>query len=92
MDDHADASISSAEFRRTYAKLRRPTSVTANGHLIGQWIPANSATYAIAKMGDEYTVHGLRPPRGVEARPAQAGDPTFRFGEPRPAPKPGQKR
>jgi hypothetical protein len=31
--------ISSAEFRRTYAKLTEPTIVTVNGHPIGTWTP-----------------------------------------------------
>lgn len=31
--------ISSAEFRRAYAKLLRPTVVTVNGHAIGVWQP-----------------------------------------------------
>lgn len=32
--------ISSAEFRRTYARLDRETAVTVNGHPIGTWFPA----------------------------------------------------
>jgi len=60
--------IPSAEFRKTYAKLRKPTTVTVNGHVIGQWIPAHSATYVMARrMDDEgqeqHTAHGLLPPR-----------------------------
>ena len=31
--------ISSAEFRKTYAKLTRAVVVTANGHPIGVWTP-----------------------------------------------------
>lgn len=30
---------SSAEFRKTYAKLTQPTAVTVNGHRIGLWLP-----------------------------------------------------
>jgi hypothetical protein len=32
--------IPSAEFRKSYAKLRNTTFVTVNGHVIGMWTPA----------------------------------------------------
>jgi hypothetical protein len=31
--------LSSAEFRKQYAKLTEPTTVTVNGHVIGTWMP-----------------------------------------------------
>lgn len=31
--------ISSAEFRKSYARLNRITVVTVNGHIIGKWTP-----------------------------------------------------
>ena len=34
--------LPSSEFRKTFASLTKPTSVTANGHTIGSWIPAGS--------------------------------------------------
>ena len=42
--------------------------VTVNGHVIGQWIPAHSATYVMARMideerGTEHQAIGLLPPR-----------------------------
>lgn len=36
--------ISSAEFRKTYPRLDEPVSVTANGHVIGAWVPAKVGT------------------------------------------------
>lgn len=73
--------VSSAEFRRTYSKLRQPTNVTALGRVIGQWIPANSATYVSAIVrNDEVEVFGLIPPEGAKTRePDPVNDPTFRF-------------
>jgi hypothetical protein len=32
--------ISSTEFRKRFARLEEPIIVTANGHPIGQWVPA----------------------------------------------------
>jgi hypothetical protein len=29
----------SSEFRKVYAKLKHPTEVTVNGHVIGRWLP-----------------------------------------------------
>jgi hypothetical protein len=37
-------SISSAAFRKTYAKLTAPTTVTVNGHRIGTWMPEGAWT------------------------------------------------
>lgn len=59
--------ITSTEFRKQYAGLRKPTAVTVNGHVIGQWIPEHSATYVMARMVDDdgterYEAHGLTPP------------------------------
>jgi hypothetical protein len=69
-------SISSAEFRKTYAKLHRQVYVTALGRVIGHWIPANSATY-VAGIRE---VYGLRPPPGADERePDPEHDPIFRF-------------
>lgn len=31
--------LSSIEFRKRYAKLTEPTTVTVNGHVIGTWTP-----------------------------------------------------
>jgi hypothetical protein len=75
--------LTSAEFRKTYAKLRKPTTVTANGRVIGQWIPEHSATYVMATVGEplkeEYEAFGLTPPEGAKTRPPQESDPVFRF-------------
>jgi hypothetical protein len=69
--------ISSAEFRKTYAKLRKQVYVTALGRVIGHWIPTNSATY-VAGIKE---VYGLQPPPGAEERePDPERDPVFRFG------------
>lgn len=75
--------ISSSDFRRTYASLRKPTAVTVNGHVIGEWIPANSATYVMAtRKNGEHEVFGLTPPGGASTRPPQDGDPLFSGGMP----------
>jgi hypothetical protein len=37
--------ISSAEFRKTYARLTKPTKVTVNGHMIGTWTPGGMLSY-----------------------------------------------
>jgi hypothetical protein len=34
--------ISSAEFRKRYAKLTQPTEVTVLGRLVGVWLPAGT--------------------------------------------------
>lgn len=34
--------LTSAAFRKTYARLREPVEVTANGHVIGTYIPAGA--------------------------------------------------
>ena len=34
--------LSSTEFRKTFARLVRPTIVTVNGHPIGEWHPGRS--------------------------------------------------
>jgi hypothetical protein len=41
--------ISSAAFRKSYAKLTDPTVVTVNGHALGTWIPQGheSATFQV---------------------------------------------
>jgi len=31
--------LPSTEFRKTFARISEPTVVTANGHVIGQWVP-----------------------------------------------------
>ncbi len=36
----------SAEFRRRYAGLSQPVTVTVNGHPIGVWTPNNAITLA----------------------------------------------
>jgi hypothetical protein len=45
--------ISSAEFRKTYAKLTKTTIVTVNGHPIGEWRPTGdtSAFEELIKSG-----------------------------------------
>jgi hypothetical protein len=35
--------INSAQFRKQYHGLLRPTLVTVNGHPIGQWVPISTA-------------------------------------------------
>ena len=37
--------MSSAEFRKVYPRLEEPVTVTANGHVIGEWIPVHHARY-----------------------------------------------
>jgi hypothetical protein len=37
--------ISSAEFRKRYAKLTQPTNVTVLGRVIGAWIPVGNDTF-----------------------------------------------
>ena len=37
--------ISSAEFRKVYPRLEVPVTVTANGHVIGEWTPVHHARY-----------------------------------------------
>lgn len=47
--------ISSAEFRKRYAKLEAATRVTVNGHVIGVWTPSRpftEGTIAIGQPGD----------------------------------------
>lgn len=31
--------LSSTEFRKSFARLTKPTVVTVNGHVMGQWLP-----------------------------------------------------
>lgn len=59
--------ISSAEFRKVYAKLTRPTIVTVNGHTIGRWLPGIPAVDAI-------DVGGAPETRPVGLRPGDAHD------------------
>lgn len=37
--------LASTKFRKTYATLERPTTVTVHGHVIGEWVPARSSRY-----------------------------------------------
>jgi hypothetical protein len=58
--------ISSAEFRKTYAKLTEATIVTVNGHAIGVWNP--SGAKGIAAVRDwEGPTNPLREIRKAEA-------------------------
>lgn len=86
--------IKSSEFRKTYASLRQPTNVTVNGHVMGQWIPANSATYVMATLKGDHEVFGLTPPEGALLRSPKAGDPLFAGFNSRPftpVPKKGKR-
>jgi len=46
--------ISSAEFRKRYAKLTDHTEVTVNGHVIGRWTPISAAI-------DSRSIDAIRP-------------------------------
>jgi hypothetical protein len=77
--------IRSAEFRMTYARLRRPTIVTVNGHTIGYWTPGIPPVDAIDVGGaPETRPVGLRP---TDVHPRLASP----FAEYRPVPKPGKR-
>lgn len=61
--------ISSAAFRKTYAKLTSPTIVTVNGHVLGIWNPSTPLTQGIAKAFDVPEEAALSvPPSYVKAR------------------------
>jgi DNA-binding beta-propeller fold protein YncE len=47
--------ISSAEFRKRYAKLTQPTRVTVLGRVIGEWRPANVAVESDNPVVYEHT-------------------------------------
>jgi hypothetical protein len=85
--------MSSAEFRKRYAKLTKPTTVTVNGHPIGQWIPEHSATYVMAQLDDgSHEVFGLTPPPDALTREPAKGDPLFRFNSAPFTPVPKSRR
>lgn len=44
--------LSSADFRRIYAKLATETLVTANGHVIGRWVPIGRADEVRTYVGE----------------------------------------
>jgi hypothetical protein len=73
--------LTSTEFRKRYASLRRETSVTVNGHLIGHWLPADLVIAPF--VSDPHT-----PEREAEIA---ARHPERTFAEFRPVPKPGRR-
>jgi hypothetical protein len=40
--------LSSSEFRKTFARLLSPTLVQVNGHTIGTWLPGESIPASVA--------------------------------------------
>ena len=50
--------VTSTVFRKTYASLNKPTTVTVNGHAMGLWLPAVPSDY--------WSVKGLDPKAGPE--------------------------
>lgn len=68
----------SAEFRRTYARLMKPTMVTVNGHVIGQWSPIGRTEDV--KLYPDGEVRVDRPREWVE-------EPRFNSRGSRPVPK-----
>lgn len=55
--------LSSAEFRKTYARLTRPTVVTVNGHPIGTWTPGVSVAHQRPRPGSaEDAADAVTPP------------------------------
>jgi len=57
--------ISSAEFRKTYAKLAVTTLVTVNGHVIGTWRPINAPVEKMSRGNDT-----ARSPAAARRHPA----------------------
>jgi hypothetical protein len=73
--------LTSTEFRKRYASLTEPTTVTVNGHAIGIWTPSG---------GPMRPLH-LSAAGEVEIVAGTVIDPTASFAEFRPVPKPGKR-
>lgn len=78
------ATISSAQFRKTYPRLREPVTVEVNGHPIGRWLPFDTEAF-------ERERRGLSPDPIPSDYTFGAGSARERFVQFRPAPKPGKK-
>lgn len=79
--------LTSAEFRKRYAKLTRTTRVTVNGHLIGEWTPMGLSAEIVGGQ-----LEAVRDPERLRERTTyDSGEEYGRFGTPRPAPKPSSR-
>ena len=77
--------LPSAQFRKVYAKLTKPTVVTVNGHAIGIWQPGARAFEATVTKEE---VAALGNPRYIRVPMAEHDS----FGAPRAYPKPSQRK
>ena len=87
--------LSSAKFRKSYARLTEPTIVTVNGHSLGMWVPAHAGP----AVQDTAVEIERRDRTGIEINPrehyafghehAEPSDPYRAFT---PAPKPSQRK
>jgi hypothetical protein len=53
--------LASTEFRKRFARLKEPIIVTANGHPIGEWIPATWLAEGFAEDAKSMTTTLRRP-------------------------------
>jgi hypothetical protein len=58
--------LPSSEFRKTFARLTEATTVTVNGHPIGEWVPLSAAQETEAQNFERRIHDGLR---GFNSRP-----------------------
>jgi len=78
--------LTSTEFRKRYATLKRPTAVTVNGHTIGVWHPGNPVV-ATDALRSESTTSTARFTGDIGGRTYQRPVERNPYAEFRPAPK-----
>jgi hypothetical protein len=61
--------ISSAEFRKRYAKLTEPTRVTVLGRVIGEWTPAGTLVQESDQAPSTFSTRPFTPvPKSTKRR------------------------
>lgn len=65
--------INSAAFRKTYAKLAKPTIVTVSGHAIGMWSPVDHPFPGLDAKQALDELNETRPANRLAARPWASG-------------------